>query len=724
MSETGRRSSARFLKRNRLETAKKRPRQFIQTPFGNRLTGDLIATLADFLAGKLAEQPDKPPRFLRELVGGLDPMFLALAALAPLLDTIFRGWDRDDPCADQNLKRKIGDDLYRRLRQDKVAGLTPWKAAQTIQAGHWLLWQALTLDVFGYDADGFPCISDKWLPEVVQLRESLIAADPAYASLLKQPPPWTVWEKSYDDGFRAKFVRDWHPETKATFDVAFLNPKFEHAKGVNALSQVPLEIDPVMLDLVKRFAVEIMGNDGAKRRADQVTVAADVADAKWCGERTIWNDYNCDWRGRIYALQHLNFTRGDHVRSLFKFANGAKLGGDTYWLEIHCANCEGSTEKDPRAKRIEWVKEHRRDIRDIAADPVGTFGKWRDADKPFAYVAACRELAAAWNDPENFVTHLPIGFDGSANGLQHLALLSGDWFAASITNLLARVDTPIDAYAILIAKAFERVVTDDSDHARWWREQFEVLSSKQQRKLLKQPCMTYAYSVTPAGATLQIAKVYKSFRRNEEPPKGAFRYLADKVLQACALELSGPARVMSYICDIAKHCASQGRFMEWTSPSGFPISNRYQVPNIVTVTCMRGSVRVAEHRVADGIKDEIDNNQVAAAAAPNFVHSLDAAHLVKVVNAANREGITDLLTVHDCFYGLAPQATRLQEIILDELANMYRDSDPLTELRSRNVSDDSLPVPPKGSAFFLNGAWTERTPFPLESVKRAKHAFG
>jgi hypothetical protein len=87
---------------------------------------------------------------------------------------------------------------------------------------------------------------------------------------------------------------------------------------------------------------------------------------------------------------------------------------------------------------------------------------------------------------------------------------------------------------------------------------------------------------------------------------------------------------------------------------------------------------------------------VKSAAAPNFVHSLDAAHLVKVVNRAVSEDIADILTVHDCYYGLAPQAERLHSIILDELGNLYLQHDPLGELRARNVSDpDVLPVPAK-----------------------------
>jgi DNA-directed RNA polymerase len=319
---------------------------------------------------------------------------------------------------------------------------------------------------------------------------------------LKPPAPWTGWWTNYDDRLGAKFVRDWRPETKKAITAAFSDPDWEHAKGVNQLKKVPLKIDPTMVALVEQFAVEVMGNAGDQRKADQITV--DLLDAKWCGDRAIWLDYNCDRRGRVYAIQHLSFRREDHVRSLFKFARGIRLGWDgTYWLEIHCANCEGSTDKKRRSERIKWVAENRETIQKIGNDPFGTFDLWKDAESPFGYVAACRELAAAWNDPHNFKTHLPVGFDGSANGLQHLALLTHDLDAAKMVNLGPRTDgddDPRDVYSAVIAKTIELLKTDDHKLAQWWCERLELLGSKQ-RRVLKQPIMTFAYSVTPEGAT-------------------------------------------------------------------------------------------------------------------------------------------------------------------------------------------------------------------------------
>ena len=730
MTSSRRKSVARFNRRNRLVTAKGRPRLFLNTPHGQKLTRELfLEPLAEFLVGKLPEKSHKPPPFLRRLILQLDDYrFLALAALSPLLDAIYRGWDCDDPSVEAKFKLKLGDELYGRLYlEKKVAYLLPWSEKQRLRAGDWLLSQALALDFFDIE-NGFPAISAKWKPDVDRMREEMIWADPVHMPHLKPPAPWTGWWTNYDDRLRAKFVRDWRPETKAAITQAFGDPSWEHAKGINALKKVPLKIDVTMLALVERFAVDVMGRTGNQRKADQLTVAADVLDAKWCGNRTVWLDYSCDRRGRLYAIQHLNFMREDHVRALFKFANGMRLDGreGTYWLEIHCANCEGSTDKMRRSERIRWVAENRQKIKKIGNDPFGAFDLWKDADSPFGYVAACRELAAAWSDPKNFKTHLPIGFDGSANGLQHLALLTHDHQAARMVNLghYTEDDEPRDVYSVVIAKAIELLKADDHKLARWWCERLDLLGHKRTRTLLKRPVMTYSYSVTLEGATKQIAEAYGRLRQNSWPDHGGFQFLAEKVLEACKLLLPGPTEVMEYVRKLTQHCIDHGRFLEWTSPSGFPISNRYQVENIVTVNIKRGSIRL-RHNIADGATGEVKLPKALDLAAPNFIHSLDAAHLVRTVNASVSQGITDILTIHDFFYCLAPQATRFREIILEELATLYKD-DPLAELRKRNVSDpDLLPLPPYGTLVkWLDGTVLARLLIQPHQVRAALDAFG
>src|SRR5262249_1235020 len=82
-------------------------------------------------------------------------------------------------------------------------------------------------------------------------------------------------------------------------------------------------------------------------------------------------------------------------------------------------------------------------------------------------------------------------------------------------------------------------------------------------------------------------------------------------------------------------------------------------------------------------------------AAPNFIHSLDAAHLIKTVLAATDADIKDIVTVHDCFAVPAGDAAKFKNIINRELFLMYVHQDWLGRLRAGNGITE-LPLPPFG----------------------------
>jgi DNA-directed RNA polymerase, mitochondrial len=139
------------------------------------------------------------------------------------------------------------------------------------------------------------------------------------------------------------------------------------------------------------------------------------------------------------------------------------------------------------AARQKWVAENKDKILKIATDPDGTFKDWSEADKPFAYVAACRELKAAWEDQKGFDSHLPISLDGSCNGIQHLACLKQDLDVAKLVNLVG--DKPQDIYREVAVIVRERVNDDDGEFANWWRAVLNdlraVLNDRNDRQIKK-----------------------------------------------------------------------------------------------------------------------------------------------------------------------------------------------------------------------------------------------
>jgi DNA-dependent RNA polymerase len=102
---------------------------------------------------------------------------------------------------------------------------------------------------------------------------------------------------------------------------------------------------------------------------------------------------------------------------------------------------------------------------------------------------------------------------------------------------------------------------------------------------------------------------------------------------------------------------------------------------VKTAYLLGGAVK---YRVADGHKPEVLMDDAVNAAVPNFIHSLDASHLIRVVPAARAEGISDVTVVHDSFGCLATQAVRFGRIIRRELVMMYLCQDHISDLRDRN----------------------------------------
>ena len=68
---------------------------------------------------------------------------------------------------------------------------------------------------------------------------------------------------------------------------------------------------------------------------------------------------------------------------------------------------------------------------------------------------------------------------------------------------------------------------------------------------------------------------------------------------------------------------------------------------------------------------ELDAGEQANAIAPNFVHSFDSSHLQFSVLAADEEGITNFLVIHDSFATDCMKAGRFNMIIREQFVEMY-----------------------------------------------------
>jgi DNA-directed RNA polymerase len=199
------------------------------------------------------------------------------------------------------------------------------------------------------------------------------------------------------------------------------------------------------------------------------------------------------------------------------------------------------------------------------------------------------------------------------------------------------------------------------------------------------------------GMKDQIIEAYEKIVDDEIDYKNAW-YLAETIRQETEQLLKGPARIMKDLRDLARHCHKEGRFLKYTTKSSFPFVNAYLKSNVevkrISLRSRRGkAVVTVKHKVAIvSWKPEIRKIKAMNSAAPNFIHAMDAAHLILTVNlAAEVFKIKDILTVHDCYACHAAIADNLHNAIRKSLVWIhFTGMPPLEVLRRENVGEGEI----------------------------------
>jgi DNA-directed RNA polymerase len=433
-------------------------------------------------------------------------------------------------------------------------------------------------------------------------------------------------------------------------------------------------------------------------------------------EPRFYTPMNCDWRGRVYSLCHFGFQREDRVRALFTFADGEPIGEEGIrWLKIHTANCgdfevllpddtKAKISKRPMEERVRWTDDNSALLQKICDDPLSELF-WIKADKPFLFLAACIELSTALSVGASFVSHLPVSFDGSCSGLQHLCAMTRA-AEGSLVNLTPQA-LPQDVYKTVADIVHETVAAEAKENplAQAW------LDHGIDRKVVKRNVMTYAYSskafgmagqqqedlIEPLGIkVLEGTFVEHPFTvwaeaKHRNSPSPAASYIAKHVYAGIETVVHLPAQAMTMLQKLAKALAHEGKPVRWTTPTGIPWCNRYhdRIVSSVNLFMHDKGVRVRHQQIllSTGMKKEIDKTRASNGIAPNFVHALDASHLMLVANACVAEGIHNIATVHDSFGCLASRATRFNEIIREQFVQMYEQHDVLNEVLAQAKCD-------------------------------------
>ncbi|GAA5965706.1 hypothetical protein JCM3765_003225 [Sporobolomyces pararoseus] len=494
-----------------------------------------------------------------------------------------------------------------------------------------------------------------------------------------------------------------------------------------AIADIPPKdslLDPVQAEVPPDVATEPRARDTYRNRLKIALQARRAAHSTRCDlnykleiarafrDETFYFPHNLDFRGRAYPIPpNLSHIGDDMCRGLLLFGEAKTLGErGLRWLKIHLANLTGF-DKASFDEREAYAMQHLEDVMDSADKPLEGNRWWLKADDPWQCLATCIELTKALRSPNptEYACALPIHQDGTCNGLQHYAALGGDLKGAHQVNLDIG-NRPADVYTG-VADMANRAI--DLDVARGVKEAI-LLQGKVTRKVVKQTVMTTVYGVTFIGAKNQIQRQLKD--RGDIPAEHLYmcslylgRLVLDSIgdifkgatgiqtwLNRCARLISKsipPARIeaalqaekanprskKSLSAGLSRIPKEQMTSVAWTTPLGLPVVQPYRKAKKRQVSTTLQTIFITD----PSVPSEVDPRAQATAFPPNFIHSLDATHMMMTALACKDK--IAFASVHDSYWTHACDVDEMSVILRDTFIELHS-QDILGKLRQEFIT--------------------------------------
>lgn len=318
---------------------------------------------------------------------------------------------------------------------------------------------------------------------------------------------------------------------------------------------------------------------------------------------TFYFAHTSDWRGRVYPRGGLTqYQSIKEAKAIFDFAKEVEIK-DTTGLYIQVANAH-DMDKVSINDRIQWVKDNHAEL--MAGTLANNFYAKRAA-------LALREVA------ETGKTAIICHIDGTCNGTQWTAAMYRDTKTGEHVNIMKAdlSDLPRDLYGV-IAEAAEKLATG--------KERAAFI--KFGRGLTKTPIMTLGYG---ASEQTLIKGVTEYLRENE------FKADSKKVVKAImtAIKRKAPSliRLTNNLKRILK--ANPMHKLNW-SAYDLEVVCQYLTTEHMD---LKGNSYTAK-LLGKALPDE---EALRRGISPNYVHSLDSAHVRAIV----RESKVGLSCIHD-----------------------------------------------------------------------------
>ena len=386
----------------------------------------------------------------------------------------------------------------------------------------------------------------------------------------------------------------------------------------------------------------------------------------------------CDYRGRIYLNDSIvNYQGGDLQRGLIEF-DVAKEIRDVDWkfLWMQAANTWGL--KGKWKERVDEAKRMQDDIIRFASDPVDSYEEWSEAGNKWQFLRACFEIKDALNNPDH-QSHLICELDQSTSGLQHMALVMDD------VEMLKKVNIGSD-YADIY-----QTIGDDL-------ELKGEISSQHRRKIAKTTILPWSYG----GGIKRIVKHYDELELpylQDLSPTERF-HLARQVVEKIEQHLLKAEKYKKRMENSAKQWIKDGKdHFHWKTSSGFEVHHYKQMQKEARETIFLRKKKPGEKRdkharlVAYEPQIEPDTDRLIRGLAPNFIHSIDADLIHRLLSHFSYSG--PIVTVHDAIGAHACTCHEVTEMFYLYLNQIYTSFNPVERLHESMVGVEIV-IPPVG----------------------------
>jgi DNA-directed RNA polymerase len=394
--------------------------------------------------------------------------------------------------------------------------------------------------------------------------------------------------------------------------------------------------------------------------------------------------HSLDWRGRAYPVAlYLQPQGNDAQRGLLEFSSLCPINDQTAadWLAIHGAGLWG-VDKVSMEERVQWVLDNEAEILASAENPYDN-RFWIGADKPWQALAFCFDWAGFKAEGFGYQSALPVQMDGTCNGLQNFSAMLLDPIGGAAVNLLP-ADKPQDIYSQVGDLVSARVLKDAAEG----NEVAAMWVGNVKRKVVKRPVMTLAYGARKFGFTNMIMEDTVKKWKQENPETypfgnqgfGAAQYLAGLIWDAVGEVVVAARTAMDWLQEVARVVSSEKLPINWVTPTGFLVQQNYKLRDMKKIDLMFQKV-ILQPRIDQG-SEKLDAKKQASGISPNWVHSLDASHMMRTICASTCAGVESFSFIHDSYGTHAGNCQFLADTLREEFVRMYSEQCVLSRFKA------------------------------------------